>query len=57
MIEPYDGPANLAFDGRGNVLVTNHAPFTGGMLPSQFKILKVVVNDFGNPLVKPLLLP
>jgi sugar lactone lactonase YvrE len=48
---PYDGPANLAFDGNGHILMTNHAPFTGG----PFSILDVDVQDKGWPLFTPLI--
>lgn len=51
--KPFDAPANLAFDGKGNVLVTNHAFATGLLLPKQFQILKVFVNDVESPLVAP----
>lgn len=51
--KPFDAPANLAFDGKGNVLVTNHAFATGLLLPQQFQILKVFVNDTASPLVTP----
>ncbi len=51
-INPYDSPANLAFTPSGSALVTNHAFAT--MLPTQFKVLDVFVNDTGSPLVKPI---
>ena len=54
-ISPYDSPANIAFDGEGSILVTNHAFATGGLLPEQFSVLKVWVKDGGSPLAKPLL--
>ncbi len=54
-IFPYDSPANLAFDGKGSVLVTNHAFVTGVTNPAQFTVLDVWVADTGNPLEKPLL--
>lgn len=50
---PFDAPANLAFDGQGNVLVSNHAFATGLLMPQQFQILKVFVNDRASPLVTP----
>lgn len=53
--KPFDAPANLAFDGQGNVLVTNHAFVTGLLLPKQFQVLKVFVNDVESPLVAPFL--
>lgn len=55
-IFPYDSPANLAFDGKGSVLVTNHAFVTGVENPGQFTVLDVWVNDRGSPLVKPVIL-
>lgn len=53
--KPFDSPANLAFDGHGNVLVTNHAFATGLLLPQQFQVLKVFVNDTASPLIEPVL--
>lgn len=55
LTKPFDAPANLAFDGKGNVLVTNHAFATGLLLPKQFQVLKVYVNDVASPLVEPAL--
>ena len=52
--KPFDAPANLAFDGKGNVFVTNHAFATGLLLPKQFQVLKVFVDDVGAPLLKPI---
>lgn len=52
-IFPYDSPANVAFNGKGSLLVTNHAFAT--MLPSQFTVLDVWVKDTASPLAKPLL--
>lgn len=52
-IFPYDSPANIAFNKHGSLLVTNHAFAT--MLPSQFTVLDVWVNDKASPLAKPLL--
>lgn len=52
---PFDSPANLAFDGQGNVLVTNHAFATGLLLPDHFQVLRVYVNDVASPLAAPLL--
>jgi len=54
---PYDSPANLAFDGSGRILVTNHAFVTGILLPSQFTVIEVCVGDSGAPLVEPVLGP
>lgn len=48
---PYDSPANIAFDGHGSLLVTNHAFATG--IPSNFTVLDVYVGDKGSPLSKP----
>lgn len=52
--QPYDSPANVAFDHKGNLLVTNHAFATGLLLPAQFQVLKVYVNDTASPLAKPM---
>lgn len=49
---PYDGPANVAFDGAGSILVTNHAPVTG-LVTRTFSI--VDVDDGGAPLVTPMI--
>ena len=54
-IFPYDSPANLAFDGTGVVLATNHAFVTGVTNPEQFTVLDVWVADPGNPLEKPFI--
>lgn len=56
-INPYDSPANIAFDGKGSILVTNHAFATGGQMPQQFQVLEVFVNDYEIGLFKPILLP
>ena len=48
---PYDQPANVAFDGRGSLLVTNHA--IESARPDRFAVLDVWVNDRGSPLVWP----
>ena len=48
---PYDSPANVAFDGHGSLLVTNHAFAT--MIPTNFTVLDVYVGDKGSPLSKP----
>jgi sugar lactone lactonase YvrE len=50
---PYDSPANLAFDGGGRVLLSNHAFATGLLLPKQFSIVDVFVDDPGAPLFAP----
>lgn len=48
---PYDSPANIAFDGTGSLLVSNHAFATN--LPSHFTVLDVLVGDFASPLEEP----
>lgn len=55
-IFPYDSPANIAFDGNGSILVTNHAFVTGVTNPAQFTILDVAVADIGLPLHQPLII-
>ena len=50
--EPYDGPANIAFDGAGRILMTNHAPVTG-LLTKKFSIVDTNVEDTGAPLFTP----
>lgn len=55
-IFPYDSPANIAFNGNGSILVTNHAFVTGVTNPAQFTILDVYVADTGLPLQRPLIL-
>jgi len=52
-IFPYDSPANVAFNGRGSLLATNHAFATG--IPSQFTVLDVYVGDSADTLAKPVL--
>ncbi len=54
-IYPYDSPANIAFDGKGSILLTNHALFTGATNPGQFSGLEVFVNDRGSPLDLPII--
>lgn len=54
-INPYDSPANIAFNGRGSMLVTNHAFATGGQMPQQFQVLEVFVNDYEIALFKPFI--
>lgn len=46
----FDGPANLAFDGGGRALVSNHAPVTGLVL-RKFSVLDVDLADAGAPLL------
>jgi sugar lactone lactonase YvrE len=55
LIDPYDSPANIAFDGHGSLLLTNHAFATGLVDPTRFSIVDVFVGDKGSPLEKPLL--
>lgn len=50
-IFPYDSPANIAFGNGGSILLTNHAFAT--MIPANFTILNVFVDDKELPLVKP----
>ncbi len=50
-IFPYDSPANIAFNGRGSALLSNHA-FASGV-PENFAVLDVFVNDRGSPLELP----
>jgi sugar lactone lactonase YvrE len=54
-LAPFDSPANIAFDGAGNLLVSNHAFLSGLLLPRHFQILKVFVDDYESPLAEPLL--
>jgi sugar lactone lactonase YvrE len=54
-INPYDSPANIAFNGKGSMFVTNHAFATGGQMPQQFQLLEVYVNDYEVGLFKPLI--
>ncbi len=56
-INPFDSPANIAFNGRGSLLVTNHAFATGGENPNQFQVLEVYINDLEAELFKPIILP
>ncbi|MGH2944070.1 MAG: SMP-30/gluconolactonase/LRE family protein [Solirubrobacteraceae bacterium] len=49
---PYDGPADIAFDGAGHILMTNHAPFTG-VATRKFSIVDTDVEDAGAPLFTP----
>lgn len=52
---PYDSPANIAFNGRGSILLSNHASVTGFVDPSHFGIVDVFVDDKESPLAKPIL--
>jgi sugar lactone lactonase YvrE len=48
---PYDAPANIAFDGKGSIFVTNHALLSG--VSSDMVVLRVFVDDRGAPLFAP----
>ena len=50
---PYDGPANIAFDGAGRILMTNHAPVTG-LVTRKYSIVDTDVEDDGAPLFTPM---
>ena len=50
-IFPYDSPANAAFSKQGSLLLTNHAFAT--MIPENFTVLDVFVDDKEFPLVRP----
>lgn len=50
-IFPYDSPANAAFSKKGSLLLTNHAFAT--MIPANFTVLDVYVDDKEFPLVRP----
>ena len=52
---PYDSPANIAFNGQGSILLTNHAFVTGIVDPGQFSVVDVYVDDKESPLAKPTL--
>lgn len=52
---PYDSPANIAFNGQGSILLSNHAFATGVLNPGQFGVVDAFVNDKESPLAKPLL--
>ena len=54
-IAPYDSPANIAFDGKGSMLLSNHAFVTGPTNPDQYAVLDVFVDDRGAPLARPKL--
>jgi sugar lactone lactonase YvrE len=48
---PWANPANIAFDGKGAIVVTNHASLTGLPDPSPlFAVFDVFVNDKGRKL-------
>ena len=48
---PFDAPANVAFDGKGSLLVTNHALLSGAT--AKMGVLKVYVGDRGEALFTP----
>lgn len=48
---PYDAPANIAFDGWGSILVTNHALLSADT--THMGTLKVYVGDRGDDLFRP----
>jgi sugar lactone lactonase YvrE len=54
-LSPYDSPANIAFDGKGSMLLSNHAFATGPTNPDQYAVLDVFVDDRGAPLARPKL--
>lgn len=54
LTSPYDGPANIAFDGAGRILMTNHAPVTG-LVARRFSIVDTDVADNGAPLFTPMI--
>lgn len=49
----FDSPACVSFNGKGSVLLTNHAFLTGNRLKMQ--VLDIFVNDKESPLFKPVL--
>jgi sugar lactone lactonase YvrE len=53
LLEPYDSPAGMAFDGTGSLLVANHAVFSAN--PAHFAVLDVYVGDRGAPLFLPVI--
>lgn len=48
---PFSNPANIAFDGRGSILVTNHSLMAPD--PKNFVVLDAFVADFASPLAQP----
>lgn len=52
-IFPYDSPASIAFNHKGSLLAINHAFAT--MIPANFTVLDVFVDDRELPLIKPML--
>ena len=53
LFAPYDSPANIAFNGHGSILLSNHAFVTGVVDPGQFSVVDVFVDDKESPLAKP----
>ncbi len=51
---PYDSPANIAFNGQGSILLSNHAFVTGVLNPGQFAVVDAFVDDKESPLAKPV---
>lgn len=52
---PYDSPANIAFNAKGSILLSNHAFVTGILDPTTFNVLDVFVDDTESALEKPAL--
>ncbi len=55
LFAPYDSPANIAFNGHGSILLSNHAFVTGVLNPGQFAVVDTFVDDKESPLAKPVL--
>ncbi len=51
----YDSPANIAFDGTGAAVLSNHAFASGAAATSQFSVVDVYLSDSGSPLASPVL--
>ena len=51
LFAPFQGPADIAFDGAGKILVTNHATFTEVL--RDFSIAEADVDDRGAKLFTP----
>ncbi len=52
LLSPFNGPADIAFDGSGRILVTNRAFFVGLVLP-RYSVAVADVDDPGAPLFQP----
>lgn len=50
---PYDLPASVAFDGAGNILVTNQSFFTA--TERHWAVLRAWVGDTAHPLIEPVI--